>query len=604
MILAKTAHISEPRVVLIMVIASALGKLVLVLFSAGLPLNTDQSLFHLFVREMADHRLDGDVLSRLSRLYDYPVWAGRVLPVHYAIRRLAGDQDLLWARLMNVVLSTALLLVTYGFGRRLLPAGRRKWVAFLMLALPFQWFVVTDYSHHLFSSFYFLVCIWCAWELVFARPGVRCGLALSGLAALCLLLMMWQRGVHLIALAVWAALIVWAGLTGGGVRRWGWLLLWLGLIPLVVSLPLSARLDAWLARHDVHQLNSVLPAFVARGWCPESAGEYCGRYEQLDRVTPWPHKRSAMYRLVLSQIRYNPRTVVLRFPVVKTAKLFLVGYASNYEESLAAMGSRLQPWARGMRLAAAPVFLGCALLGCLGLAVSKRNQAIWLPVLLAPLLTWGAYVFLGETSPRYSIFCQPFLALLGAHGLGTLRGRAQMGRYLQPGIWREFGFRAMLVVGGVAVVLGGLVVGVHRLPDHRLYADLRSGWSGPADTSAQELPRPGAFQPFEVIWQPADDRQTRQVLWTASRHFEIDQVLSLYVLEATGAARHARLLVETGDQLHMEIPLVQITEPRYVEVDWPAGTETLSLSLVHRAADGGLGGHVAIGYLTFQDKEP
>ena len=93
-----------------------------------------------------------------------------MLPVHYAIRLLAGNHDLLWTRLLNVALSTAILLTTYGFARRLLPEGRRKWAVFLTMALPFQSFVVTDYSHHLFSSFYFLLGMGCAWDLVFADP--------------------------------------------------------------------------------------------------------------------------------------------------------------------------------------------------------------------------------------------------------------------------------------------------------------------------------------------------------------------------------------------------------------------------------------------------
>jgi hypothetical protein len=383
----------------------------------------------------------------LSQIYDYPVWAGRAVPIHYALRRWLGGQDLLWIRLLNVGLSTALLAATYGFACRLLPRGRRKWAIFLMLALPFQWFVVTDYSHHLFSSFYFLACLWCGWELVFAPSGKRRGLGLSVAIGICLMLMMWQRGMHLIALGAFGVLLAWAGLSGFGWKRWGGLLLGLMGLPLLLALPAAHRFDAWLARHDVGRLNSVLPAFVARGWCPETGGEYCGRYEQLDRATPAPEKAAAMFRLVLSQIRRNPWAACGRLPVVKTGKLFLVGYASNFEESLAAERSALLPWVRGMRLAAVPAFLGLALWGCLVLALAPALQARWLPVLLAPLFTWGAYVFLGESSPRYSIFCQPFLALLGALAIG---GADAAGPRPFAAAGRGLALRAALVAGLLA----------------------------------------------------------------------------------------------------------------------------------------------------------
>ena len=103
-LLRKANSIPESWVVGGLMALGVVIKLTLVAMVSRLPLHADQELFHYFVREMADHRLSGETLSALSRIYDYPVWAGRVLPVHYAIRILAGDQDLLWTRLLNVVL--------------------------------------------------------------------------------------------------------------------------------------------------------------------------------------------------------------------------------------------------------------------------------------------------------------------------------------------------------------------------------------------------------------------------------------------------------------------------------------------------------------------
>ena len=599
-VLRKTESVPESRVVAGLIGLSVVFKLALALAAMRMPLHADQELFHYFVREMADHRLAGGTLAALSAIYDFPVWAGRVLPVHYAIRLLAGNHDLLWTRLLNVALSTAILLTTYGFARRLLPEGRRKWAVFLTMALPFQSFVVTDYSHHLFSSFYFLLGMGCAWDLVFADPRPARRLALSVLAGVCLTLMMWQRGVHFIALGVWAGLILWAGGSGVGWRRWGRLLLALGVLPLVLSIPAAGRYDAWLNRHDAHRLNSILPAFVARGWCPESAGEYCGRYEQLDRVTPWDGKKPAMFRLVLSQIRRNPGTVCVRFPATKTAKLFLVGYAANFEESLGQSASRALPWARGLRLAAAPIFLGLAVWGCLGLAARPRLQARWLPIFLAPILTWGAYVFAGETSPRYSIFCQPFLALLGASALAGFAGRGGLPQALPEGAWRGVAARAAAVALGIALALGAAVAGVRLLPEHRLYADLEQGWTAEAGDPVAA----GAYRPFEArLALPADGSPARAA-WRLPPRPASANAVSFYVLQADGAARAARLVVGTSAGTLFELPLEELNEPRYVELDLPPGSESLVFAAEPASAAAAPGGAVHIGYVTFTERSP
>ena len=90
-LLRKTDSAPESRVVAALIGLSVAIKLALALAAMRMPLHADQELFHHFVCEMADHRLAGGTLAALSAIYDYPVWAGRVLPVHYAIRLLAGN---------------------------------------------------------------------------------------------------------------------------------------------------------------------------------------------------------------------------------------------------------------------------------------------------------------------------------------------------------------------------------------------------------------------------------------------------------------------------------------------------------------------------------
>ena len=594
-LLRKAKSIPESSVVWGLIALGVFLKLGLVALVLDLPLHADQELFHSFVREMADHRLSGETLSSLSRIYDYPVWAGRVLPVHYAIRILAGDQDLLWTRLLNIVLSTFILLVTYSFAKRLLPEGSRKWAVFLLVALPFQNFVVTDYSHHLFSSFYFLVGMWCAWEMVFRASGLWRWLGLTVLAGACLTLMMWQRGVHFIVLGAWAGLLLWTVAGGMSGRRWGLLLLGLGVVPLLLSIPAAGRYDAWLARHDAHQLNSVLPAFVARGWCPETKGEYCGRYEQLDRVTPWEEKKPAMFRIVLSQIRYNAKVVCGWFPLLKTAKLFLVGYASNLEEGLHAAQSPHLLWARGMRWAAAPVFLGLAFWGCMGLAAHPRMSYRWLPIILAPVLTWGAYLFMGETSPRYSIFCQPFLALLGASALAGFKGKAE-----ESSNWRGVALRGILVLGGIVLGLVLLVAVVRMIPDHHLYANLEEGWTS-TSYGGQAGVVPGDYRPFEARIPLGPESGEAQATWRLPPHPDTLQTVSMYLLEANAGARATRLSISTLGKPLVELSLNGLNEPQYLKMRLPVGAEELAFSLESTLEPGRSAGSLQIGYVSFSE---
>jgi len=601
--LLKTAKgVPERYVIWGLIGLSVVIKLALVAFTLNLPLHADQELFHYFVREMSDHRLQSGTLSALSSIYDYPVWAGRVLPFHYLVRYIAGPYDILGIRLLNIGVSTAILLLTYGFACRLLPEGRRKWAVFLMVLLPFQSFLVTDYTHHLFSSFYFLLFTWCVWEMFFTSPRPIRRIFLAVLTGGCLLLMMWQRGVHLLALAILGMMLAWAAGVGFGWKRWGVICISIGVIPLILSLPLASRYDQWLDRHDTHQLNSILPAFVARGWCPESAGEYCGRYEQLDRVTPWPGKKTAMYRLVLSQIRYNPLAVCVRFPILKTAKLFLVGYASNFEEALFQTGSAALPWARGMRLAATPIFLGLAIWGCLGLSVRSSKQALWLPILLAPVLTWGAYVFLGETSPRYSVFCQPFLGLLGALALANFEGDGRKALAVSGSAWRGIAIRGAVILSGIVLVLGLLVLVVRMIPVHQLYADLQHGWISGNGEGTSSTVQAGEFQPFEARISLPPEVLSTQVSWMLPSPSPVDSKGSIYLLGVHGAIGSGSFSIGTAQEVLWTHPLADFSGPLYLELDLPAGTEGLTFTLEGSAGNIPGNSSVEIGYLSFEER--
>lgn len=593
----RATEVSEARVVWRLIGLSALVKLVLIGVMRHLPLHADQALFHLFMREMADSRLYAGTMAELSRYYDYPLWSGRGMPFHFLARLWAGDLDVLWMRLVNVALSSGILAVTYGFSRRLLPEGARKWAVFLLMALPFQTMVTTDYSHHLFASFYLLLSMWCAWELVWIAHSWRVRAGLSAVTGVCLMLMMWQRGTHWIAMGVWLAVVVWTAFARGGWRRAAWLGAGLVVMPLLISIPLARHFDGWLAQHDEHRLSTLLPGFAARGWCPESQGEYCARYERLEGATPWPDKVPAVVRLITSQIRENPGVVCGWFPVMKTGKLFLAGYASNFEEGLAGWRPQYLAWARGVRLLGAPLFLGFALWGCWCLTARARDHAKWLLVALVPVVTWAAYIFFGETSPRYSIFFQPFLALVGAAGFARWERRACW----RATVWRV-AWRNAAVTGIVALGLMALVLAVHALPGHRQYANLETGWGASAAAeSALEVQR-GSLRPFEARLKSslvASDGAAVQ--WALPERPLEDGDLSLYVIGANAAARRMRLVVMPEGGASVSVELRAISYPHWVRLSLPAEARNVAFQLVPFEDGEVAGASVELGYMCVMD---
>ena len=580
-LLKKTDRWPEDRVVWGMIAFGAAAKTLAALLVPRLPFNIDQSLFHSFAVRLAASAYGETTLASLSSFYDYPLWAGRIFPVHYLLERWGGDQAWAWSRVLNVLAATLVLCLAHALARRVLPPGKRKWAVFLLLALPFQTFWVTDYSHHLYSSLYLLAFAWAAMELAFGEwPWLR-RLALSALASVCLLCMAWHGGVDWIAAGMAAALVVLHALARRDARQSALLALLLLVVPVAVSSVLKGPLlmDR-IHACDAHRQNSVLPAFMARGWCPATGGEYTPRYEQLDRATPWPQKPKAMYRLIASQIRHAPLETCFWLPCVKTAKLFLVGYASNFEESLAQKRSPALPRVNWVRRAGTVFFLFFVLLGCIRMASAQQVPAVWAPVLLVPLMTWGAYVLGGETSPRYSVFCQPFLAIVGAFAFCGAPSTAPA-----PRVWLA---RTATVVIVLLVAAAMLVCAVRALPGGTFYTDLRKG---PGGTATRE----GPFPVFErtVVLSPGTESVSMD--WTVP---EGAVACSFYPLQCRGAMDGAMLSLALPDSPPFATcPLDGHALPEYEEVSIPAGTRILHVSVSRAPSAAVSEGTLDFGYL-------
>ena len=567
-LLKKADRWSENRVVFGMLVLGIALKAAVALLVPRLPFNIDQSLFHHFAASLASDAYGEATLASLSAYYDYPLWAGRIFPVHYFLERWSGPQAWAWSRILNVLAATLILCLTHALARRVLPPGKRKWAVFLLLALPFQTFWVTDYSHHLYSSLYLLAFAWAAWELAFGgKKGPR-QIAFSALASVCLLCMAWHGGVDWIAAGTAAALVVLHLLTHRDARQSARL----ALLSLVIPLTVAATLKGPLLMDRIHacdayRQNSVLPAFMARGWCPGTGGEYTPRYEQLDRATPWPQKPKAMFRLIASQIHHEPLKTCFWLPCVKTAKLFLVGYASNLEESLAVAQSPALPRVNWLRRSGAVFFLLFVCAGSIRLACAKRIPATWIPVLLVPLLTWGAYVLGGETSPRYSVFCQPFLAIIG--------GFVFCGEPFSAPAARTWLSRTLFVLLFLLAAAGILASAIRLLPSTTFYEDLRGNRDG-ATT------RTGPFPVFErtVVLPPGTESVSMD--WPVP---DGAVACSFYPIQCRGDMEGVSLALGPLDDPPFAVfPVEKRALPKYEETPLPPGTRTLRFT-VSRAPD-------------------
>lgn len=156
-------------------------------------------------------------------------------------------------------------------------------------------------------------------------------------------------------------------------------------------------------------------SFTARGWNLATLGEYYGGYEQVDRVTPFAEKAEAMKGLIVSQMAYAPRRTLILLPVVKVAKYFLIGYATPVEPQLTVSGyDGLAQFAKGTRLAFAPIFLLSCLIGLWRMLAQRQLDAGRILVVLTPAVFCFVYLVAGETSPRYSFHVHGMLAMIGA----------------------------------------------------------------------------------------------------------------------------------------------------------------------------------------------
>ena len=585
----------ERAVIAAIILVAGIARLAFVLITPPLPLNTDQEILRYFMEHMAGGGLSAESMRELSQVNDYSVWASRVLPAHYLMRWAGGEHHLLLMRICNVLASLATLALVARLSAHLLPAGAKKWAVFMMASLPLQSFITTDYSHHLYSSLYLLAGTVCVLEIRRGANGpyVRF-IGLSCIAGLFLLLVMLQRGVHMIALAAWFSLAIFPESEKVSATQWFRNIVLMVGLPLLIAASAAGAVDRWLASHAGEEMGSALPGFMARGWCPETGGEYVRRFEEVEKATDPVNRPAAMLRLVLSQAYYNPFESCVKLPAIKAAKLFLAGYANNLEEALSTMQSHWLNWARGARFAAAVLFILFGLAGYMSLlATTPGERAASMAVIIFPVLVWIAYGILGETSPRYSIFCQAFLALAGGRGLAMLLRRQPSDRIFVRSSIRPLATAAAMLV----VLYGSFAAFAYRLPDHRIYADWARGWTAAHDGS-EAIVKPGDYYPFEarLIFPSGQGVAT----WSMPESVEQTSRVSFYLL-GSDAPVPVRLKIsgQSGEILH-DAGVVG-GGVSHISFVLPAGVSEINLN-VHAEGDGVVAGQATtllVGYFSY-----
>lgn len=452
----------------------------------------DSRIFQQYLDRLAGGGYSAETLGELSRHYDYPIWTRRALPFYYGLRLAAGAHFVRTVQVFQALLVVLALALTARIARRLFGRKVAFWAVVLQVLMPYRWFICLDLNHYLAGGLYFTAALWALVEWDHRPRGGGRKWRLALLLALLLPLMRLEGGLDRLYLV--GALLVLLFQRAAGRRDARQTLVaaaaWLAgpwLAGQLLLAPVTARID----QADAHRLSSGAAGFIARGWMPDTGGEYAAVYEQLDWLTPAAEKVSTQASLLASQALYNPRALLFRLLPSKLAKYFLLGYASGAEEMLLHNGAeRAAQLAQGARAAYLLAVLPWMIWGgCLWLPLLRRTRRLaWTVPALAYV---AATLLVGETSPRYSFHIQTLLFTLGALPLawGARRRTFLLRAARRPA--------AVAAVSGGAVLLlaAGLLAAGRPWLRTRAVGDLREWRVSPA---SRRLPAANTRTPFEI----------------------------------------------------------------------------------------------------------
>ena len=377
----------------------------------------DRLFFQKFVEAVVQGGGDDSAYAALSGQHDYPLWSGRSWPQHLWLRQWLGDRHVSGQQLLNVLLSVLLIPLSFAIGRGIGGSGTARLAAWLLALSPLHSFMVLDYTYQFQGAVLVTLVVAIAMRLAAAETWSLARLAREGAAlSLILFLLNLQRGLDLLAMAVLGAALLpmlFAGRLAACAR-----IAVLGiLLPAAVARVAVAPINAQFERADRHHLYSHAIAQAGIGLNLVTTGEFLGRFVQIDELTPDAGGAAFLKHLAISELRDAPLETAFVLPVTKLVKYLQIGAASGIEEGLAAGGhGRAESAFRGLRLVYAPVLLALAAAGAWTLMRRTPGRSAW--VLLCTLAgCFAIYAFLNQTSPRYSVYVQPALAILAASAL-------------------------------------------------------------------------------------------------------------------------------------------------------------------------------------------
>ena len=537
-----------------------------------------------------------ETLGELSQNYDYPVWTHRAQPFYYALRVWTGDHFVRSAQFFQAFLVTLSLALTWQIAKILFSRPVAFWATSLQCLMPYSWFACLDLNHYIPGAFYFLASLWILAEWSQNNRRLLWSWVLALLAGVAVTLLRLEGGldkiytvaVSLVLVLLWATRRqnIWQTIQFGAA-----LLVWPLAIASILLSPLSTHVD----EADLHRLSSGTVAFMARGWMPETGGEYSGTYEQIDVLTPSEHKHSVQASLLASQAYYNSRILLFRLFPIKLAKFFLLGHASGAEEVLVHNGAEtIALLAKGARtaylLAALPLMIWGGIL-LLPLLRSTTRLVLVLPCAIFCVAT----VVVGETSPRYSTYIQPFLFMLGALPLAWSARRRDR---LRKASWAPSLVAAGSIFLAFLLAIGILAAARPWLRSHA-FQDLRL-WTIAAD--ARAIPLPSTLAPFEIqMFSQTAGTETDWGTLEFTSPPDLPGTLSFYVIPSgapSAVLKNKVLLTEYVTPLGRQMQTN--TLPARISLEYiPATPGTLKLY-----TPTALPYSLSIGYVAYKTKEP
>lgn len=487
----------------------------------------DAALLNHYVQTLSAHGYAPDTLSSLSDAYDYRVWSRRALPFYLLIHRAAGGAFQAAVQGFSALVMTMAAWLTWRLAMVLWGPRVAAIALVLHVVMPWRLFTHLDLSHHVLGSFYYTIGIWILveWHQPRCTRIQRTGLALASF--ILLPLMRLEGGIDFVLAGAVALtlLVAWAmgqSTTGQTVRAMAVLLVLPWLAAGLLVGPLDARLDA----ADPYHYDTGILAWSTRGWSVDTGGEYFGNYEQVDTLTPLERKKEMMFRIIASQVFYNPAAVAFRQLPIKATKFFMAGYASGFEETLRANQlHRLHQLHVGARTAYLLLLLPLAIGGAfVFLAWIRRREALYF--LLPCAVLAGAYVVFGESDPRYSVYLHTYYFLSAGAFIAWLRE--------SPGPARQRGWRliqqAIRPSISLLLIFGVWVMAVYAL---RPWLNSVALWDMRQVTVDNNRPLPvtSTLAPFEIHLPPATRGPTWGILQLPSH---VTGTFSFYILPMAG----------------------------------------------------------------------